>query len=204
LTPAPGVAYGEVAGTNVGEVSGTIYTQQAPDSGAKIATVRDDLIAAFSDLANRSGGTDPSGGTGELGGLILKPGIYLASALLTQVASGTFQITTGDLTLDAQNDPNAVFVFQMDANGPMVGDNATPRNVTLINGAQAKNVYWATNGSAAINPVGGGTMVGTVLGQNGVTIGSATSTTVTNLNGRAFSLANPLVTTNAVITVPAP
>jgi|tagenome__1003787_1003787.scaffolds.fasta_scaffold20809988_2 hypothetical protein len=203
MTPPPGVVFAEVPGANVGEVSGTIFTQDTPasDPNTKIAAVSTDLDAAFADLAGRSGGTDPSNGTGELGGLTLGPGIYLAQ--LPQVAGGAYRITTGDLTLDAQNDPNAVFVFQMDTDGPAVGDNVTPRNVILTGGAQAKNVYWATNGSVAINPVGGGTMVGTIIARNAVTIGSAASTAVTNVNGRVFAFTNPITMTNTLITVPA-
>ena len=59
---------------------------------------------------------------------ILLPGTYTS-------ALGTFDITTGDLTLDAQGDANATWVFQSAA-ALTVGLPATPRHVLLINGAQ--------------------------------------------------------------------
>ncbi|HXF18768.1 MAG TPA: ice-binding family protein [Burkholderiales bacterium] len=196
MTPPPGVVFTEVPGTNVGEVSGTIFTTDSPaaDAGQTVQAMASDVSAAFDDLAARPGGTDPSNGTGELGGLTLGPGVYLAN---------TFQVTGGDLTLDAQGDPNAIWVFQCDTDGPTIGDTAA-RSVTLKNGAQAKNVYWASNGAATINSVGGGTMVGTIITRNGASIGSGTSTGTTNVKGRVFVLNNPITMNNAVITVPAP
>jgi len=202
LHDSTGAAYNEVAGTNVGEVSGIIYTDTAPDNGAKFASVRSDVTTAFNELVARGGGTDPSNGTGgELGGLTLPPGVYLADS---------FKVTTGDLTLDAQGDPNAVWVFQCSGAGPgpVIGDNTAPRNVTLVGGAQAKNVYWASNGSATINAVGGGTVAGTIIALESVTVSSGATLTsanspVTIINGRVFAFRNPITMTNAQITTPA-
>ena len=44
----------------------------------------------------------------------------------------------------------------------------------LINGAQASNVFWAVGGlpGAVINYGGGGTMVGTIISQPGITVSS--------------------------------
>jgi hypothetical protein len=53
--------------------------------------------------ANKPGGSDQ--GSGELGALTLAPGVYKS-------ASGTYQITNGDLTLDAQGNENATWYFQ--------------------------------------------------------------------------------------------
>ncbi len=64
------------------------------------------------------------------GAHVLAPGTYTA-------AGGTFMITGSNLTLDAQGNANAVWVFQM-SSSLTVGDTA-PRSVTLINGAQASN-----------------------------------------------------------------
>jgi hypothetical protein len=87
----------------------------------------------------------------ELGTRTLAPGIYKS-------APGSFGITLGDLTLDAKGDPNALWVFQM-ATTLTVGTPATQRTVFLVNGAQAKNVYWQVGTAATINGiVGGGTM----------------------------------------------
>jgi hypothetical protein len=112
-------------------------------------------------------------------------------------------ITGADLTLDGQGDMNAVWVFQM-ASSLLVGDPGTPRNVILINGAQAKNVYWQVGSSATINAAGGGTMVGTIIASAGVTFSTAGNVTITTLNGRALGLNASVTMVNTVINVPAP
>jgi len=195
LHDSTGVVYSEVPGTNVGAVSGTIFTADSASNTADQANLMGNSVgAAMSDLTSRDQATDPTNGTGELGALTLAPGLYLTQ---------NCQVTTGDLTLDAQGDPNAVWVFQCSVSGPTVGDTTAPRSVTLINSAQAKNVYWASFGAATINAVGGGTMVGTIISSTGSSVGSATSATATNVNGRVFDLNNPVALHNAVIAVPA-
>jgi len=111
-------------------------------------------------------------------------------------------ITLSDLTLDAKGDANAVWVFQM-ATSLTVGDTA-PRNVILINGAQAKNVYWQVGSAATINGAGGGTMVGTIIAQSGVTFSTAGNAIITTLNGRALALSASVTMVNTVINVPLP
>jgi hypothetical protein len=144
--------------------------------------------------ASMPGGIDP--GAGELGSLTLAPGVYKS-------ASGTFKITNGDLTLDAQGDANAIFVFQC-ASALTVGDSA-PSNVKLINGALAKNVYWYVGSTAVINYAGGGIMTGNIFANSGVTLSNPannTNASVTTLNGRAISLVSSVTMVNTVINVP--
>ncbi len=178
---------------NIGNVTGTIYTATVPDAGAVAATVGPALTLALGNLNSQAAGSDP--GAGELGGLRLAAGVYTS-------AGGTFQITLQDLILDAQNDPNAVWVFQM-ASALTVGDTAA-RSVTLINGAQPKNVFWAVGSAATINGAGGGTMVGTIIAPAGVTFSTAGNAAITTLNGRAFGFAGSVTMVNTAITVPAP
>jgi hypothetical protein len=159
---------------------------------------------AYTTLAGLPGGIDVStlgGGAGELGNRTLAPGIYKA-------APGSYAISAGNLTLDAQGDPNASWVFQM-ASSLTVGTPTSPESVILVNGAQAKNVFWAVGGlpGAVINYGGGGTMVGTIISQPGITIsspGQSTSSTVTTLNGRVLALTASVTMVNTVINVPAP
>ena len=117
---------------NIGAVNGSIFCgPPAPGTVASLAIAtqaRADAQAAFNALAALPPGSDP--GAGQLGGLVLAPAVYTA-------AGSTFAITTGDLTLDAQNDANAVWVFQSSA-ALTVGLSATPRRVFLINGAQVR------------------------------------------------------------------
>ncbi|HEY5038013.1 MAG TPA: ice-binding family protein, partial [bacterium] len=113
------------------------------DSSAAAAQV--DLIAAYNDAAGRVGVTQLP----QLGGITLYAGVYNS-------ATG-FLISTGDLTLDAQGNPNAVFIFQA-GSGLTV---ATSRKVILIGGAKASNIFWQVGSSATINA--GADFKGTIL-----------------------------------------
>jgi hypothetical protein len=201
-----GCTYTET-GSNMGMVNGNIDTAPPPPNGtcseegtaATFSIAQQAALAAnaaYIDLspASRPGGTDP--GAGQLGGLTLPPGTY-------QAALGSFLITGSDLTLDAQGDANAVWVFQM-ASTLTVGGPGAPRQVILINGAQAKNVFWQVGSAATINPAGGGTMVGTIIASQGVTFSTVGIAAVTTLNGRALSLNASVTMVNTVINVPAP
>lgn len=192
---------------NIGAVNGKIYTCTVSTSGPTSAAVnptsctiatnaRADAQTAFNNLSPASlpGGTDP--GAGQLGGLTLAPGIY-------QAAGGSFLITGSDLTLDAQGDATAVWVFQT-ASTLTVGAPAAPRSIILINGAQAKNVFWQVGSSATINGAGGGTMVGTILANQAVSFSTVGNVSLVTLNGRAVGLNAAVNMTNTVINVPAP
>jgi len=202
----PGCTYIET-GSNIGTVNGKIYTAPPPPTVGcpsegtattfAIATqAAIDALAAFNALspASMPGGADP--GAGQLGALVLAPGIYKAAA-------GSFLLTGTDLTLDAQGDANALWVFQM-ASTLTVGAPGAPRSIILVNGAQAKNVFWYVGSMATINPAGGGTMVGTIIASSGVTFSTPAIAAVTTLNGRALALNASVTMVNTVINVPAP
>jgi Ice-binding-like/Divergent InlB B-repeat domain/Bacterial Ig-like domain len=185
---------------NVGLVKGGIFTAPpAPGTATSFAKATQALLDAtvlYNSIspASKPGGTDP--GAGELGGLTLPPGTYKS-------ASGTFAITNGNLTLDAQGNPNAVWIFQTAA-GLTVGiaGPAGARSVNLINGAQAGNVFWYVGSAATINAAGGGVMVGTIVASAGVTFSTAGNVVQTVLNGRAISLVASVTMVNTTINVP--
>jgi hypothetical protein len=185
---------------NVGNVTGAIFTAPPiPGTATSFAIATQALLdtnAAYLSIspASMPGGIDP--GAGELGGLTLAPGIYKSN-------SGTFAISNGNLTLDAQGDPNAVWIFQTAA-GLTVGI-AGPtgaKSVVLINGALPKNVFWYVGSTAIINGAGGGTMVGTIIANSGVTFSTAGNAVQTVLNGRALSLISSVTLVNTTINVP--
>jgi hypothetical protein len=127
----------------------------------------------------------------------LAPGIYKS-------APGSYGITLGALTLDGQGNPNAYWVFQM-ATTLTVGTPQSHQSVLLVNGAQAKNVFWQVGTAATVNGIlGGGTMQGTIISQAGISISTAGVNAVTTLNGRALCLSGPVTIVNTVINVPAP
>ena len=185
---------------NKGNVTGRIYTAPPAPGNATSFTMATqglaDATVAYNSIspASKPGGSDP--GAGELGGLTLPPGIYKS-------ASGTFKITNGNLTLDAQGNPNAEWFFQTAA-GLTVGvaGPAGARNVTLINGGLAKNVYWYVGSSAVINAAGGGIMTGNIISTAGITFSTAGNAVQTVLNGRAISLVASVTMVNTTINVP--
>jgi subtilisin family serine protease len=133
------------------------------------------LVTAYNDAAGQTQATPVPGDT--LGGLTLNAGVYTGGAL----------DLTGTLTLDAQGDSGAVFVFQ--AASTLV--TASASQVRLINGASACNVFWKVGSSAtlgttthfqgtilALTSIGlntGATVDGRLLARNGaVTLDSNT------------------------------
>jgi hypothetical protein len=83
-------------------------------------------------------------GTGSTGQSTFTPGVYI---------SGTSILITGDLTLDAQGDANAVFVFQSGSTIKTAAGAVFPAphtRILLVNGAKASNVWWQAASSATI------------------------------------------------------
>ncbi len=179
---------------NVGVVNGNVSCgPPAPGTTASLAVAtqaRADAQTAYNALAALPPGSDP--GAGQLGGLVLAPGVYTA-------AGGTFAVTSGNLTLDAQGDANAVWVFQS-ASALTVGLPATPRRVLLINGAQARNVYWQVGSAGRVED--GSTMVGTIIAPAGVTFSTPGQTVQTTLIGRAIGLTASVTMVNTTIVAP--
>ena len=179
---------------NVGAVNGSVFcAPPAPGTANTLAIATQalaDAQAAYNALAALPAGSDP--GAGQLGGLVLAPGVYTA-------AGGTFGITTADLTLDAQGDANAVWVFQSAA-ALTVGQPALPRRVLLVNGAQARNVFWQVGSAARIEDRS--VMVGTLIAPAGVTISTAGQTAQTTLIGRALGLTASVTMVNTTVVAP--
>lgn len=192
---------------NIGNVTGLIQSCTVSTTGPTSAAINAanctiaqqaklDAEALYLSISPGTlpGGVDP--GNGQLGGLTLAPGVYKA-------AGGSFLVTGSDLTLDAQGDANAVWVFQT-ASSLTVGAAGAPRNIILAGGAQAKNVFWRVGTAATINAAGGGTMVGKVLASAGVSFSTAGNVAIVTVNGSATSLNASVTMTNTVINVPAP
>jgi Ice-binding-like/Bacterial Ig domain len=135
------------------------------------------LATAYNDAAGRSSTAAISA---DLAGRTLTPGVYTSATSLG---------LSGDLTLDAQGDPNAVFVFQAGST-LTVGSGS---HVLLIRGAQACNVFWQVGSSAAIGS--GSAFAGNILALTSISL-----TTGATLNGRALAR-NGAVTldTNTII-----
>jgi len=198
---------------NVGLVTGNIYSPLVSTStfcplegtAATIAVATQALneaTTAYLTLQGIPGGIDVStlgGGAGELGNRTLLPGVYKA-------APGSYNITLGDLTLDAQGDPNASWVFQM-ASTLTVGQAAVPRNVILVNGAKPGNIWWVVGSDVThLEQAGGGTFNGTVIanGAVGIAVSTVGNVIPVTVNGRLISLNASTTLVDTVINVPAP
>jgi hypothetical protein len=186
---------------NVGQVNGAIDTAapsptvSCPDEGtaatAAIATTAAaEALTAYNTLA----GLASTGAlAAELGNTTINPGVYTNASSVGIIA--------GDLTLDAQGNTNAYWVFQV-GTSLTVGKAAQPRSIILTNGAKASNVFWQVGSSATINGAGGGTMVGTIISQAGISVSTAGNATVTTINGRLLALSASTTLVNTVINLP--
>jgi ice-binding like protein/Big-like domain-containing protein len=148
-----------ITGFPPGVVNGTVHPADGVASGAQ-----DDLVIAYDNAAGRSSdvtlSADPVGST-------LAPGTYTASSSLD---------LSGDVTLDAHQDPNAVFVFQV-GSGLTV---ASGSRILLQGGAQACNVFWQVGTSATIGS--GSAFVGNILALTSISMDTGAT-----LDGRALA-----------------
>jgi hypothetical protein len=149
--------------TAFGNVNGSMH-----DNDGVSAQCAADLLIAYNNLNSTTATFFPAALLGN--GQVLIPGVYSISAAAT---------LNLDLTLNAQNNPNAVFIFQIQGS---LSTNANSK-IKLINGAQACNVFWKVEG--LVSMASGTTMRGTVIANNAA-ISMSTNDT---LEGRALSTA---------------
>jgi hypothetical protein len=172
LSPGTAVVLGSPACVVTG-------TQHITDAVA--AQAQSDNTTAYNTLAALPCGTVV--GTADIGAGSTKPaGVYCSASTIGM---------TGTLTLDGGGDPNAVFVFQAGSGLTGVG------TINLINGAQAKNVYWQVGSSASIGT--GSNWKGNILSLASITLNDNVT-----LIGRALARSAGAVTlgTGDTITLP--
>jgi hypothetical protein len=89
---------------------------------------------------------------------------------------------TGNLVLDGSTNPNGVWIFKVGtALTTAAGGQGTPASqVTLIGGAQARNVFWQVGSSATLGTYS--LFQGTIMAQSSITLGTGAT-----LNGRALA-----------------
>ncbi len=163
LGVSPGTAVTGITGIapgGPGTVSGTIHS-----GDATAATAESDLTTAYNDAQGLT--LCPITTSGDLGGLTLAPGLYKSTSSLA---------ITGTLTLDAQGNANAVFIFQIAS----TLTTSSGANIVLANGAQSQNIFWAIGSSATLGT--NSVFKGTILAYASITI-----TTGAELDGRALA-----------------
>lgn len=154
---SPGSA---VTGFPPGILTGTIHA-----ADAEALQAQSDTTTAYNALASESCTVDLTGQ--DLGGLTLTSGVYCFSS--------SAQLT-GALTLDAQGDPNAVFIFQVGS----TLTTASGSSVLITNSGVNCNVWWQVGSSATLGTTSA--FQGNILALTDITL-----TTEASLNGRALA-----------------
>ncbi len=153
------------ASTNFGNVNGVMESQNSATAACSTA-----VLSLYNQLAGTTAAFFPSS---SLGGDTLLAGVYSVTGAST---------LSNTLTLNAQGNPNAVFIFKLQG----AFSAAANAKVILINGALACNVFWKIEGLTSLAT--GVTMRGTIVTNNAAISMSAGDT----LEGRAFTTAGAI------------
>ena len=124
-----------------------------------------DLTTAYNYTAGLPGGAVLPG---DMSNLTFTPGLYKTSS--------TVMLSAGHVTLDAQGDANAVFIFQIGSTLTTLGGT----QVILANGAQAQNIFWQVGSSATLGTTS--IFYGTIMALQSVTLDTGAM-----LHGRALA-----------------
>jgi len=161
-------------GTGTLTIIGVNHGGDAVTQGAK-----GDLRTGY-DTAAGEGPPNPI--TADLGGRTLTAGVYRSASTLG---------LTGDLTLNAGGNPDAVFVFQAGS----TLKTASASRVTLTNGAQACHVFWQVGSSATLGTAS--TFRGSILALTSITV-----TTAVTIDGRVLARNGAVTLDTDTITTP--
>ena len=147
-------------------VTGKVYAANyAAPTPANMVIAIDDMEAAYTDAATRASPDHTGLGDGNIGGLVISPGLY---KWVTGVTIPT------DVTLSGG--ANDVWIFQIDQDLVISSD----RSVILSGGAQAENIYWVVAGQTTLGS--GSAFNGNILDQTTIVFNSGAT-----LNGRALA-----------------
>jgi hypothetical protein len=179
LGVSPGSAVG---GFPPGIVHGSIHANDA-----QAAQAQTDAATAYGAAASLT--PTAASFAGDQNGNTFDAGVYNTAAAFT---------LTGTMTLDGQGDPNAVFIFQVDA----ALNTAAASNVSLINGAQASNVFWQVTGAVSTGALS--SFSGTVMAAGAITVGAGASLDGGALSQGLVTLANNAITAPDALTFVSP
>lgn len=179
ITGDVGTNVGLVTGFQTENVTGTIH----PNPDVVTAQCASDLNAVYAYLQTLPVDIELLYPAQFGNNLVLTPHTYILEGAT---------VLTDILQLNAQGNPDAVFVIKV--NGAF--STSTYAEVQLINGAQAKNVFWKIDGATSLNDYAD--FKGTLIGNNG----SMILNTGVELEGRALSTSGGISTfgINAVST----
>jgi hypothetical protein len=148
------------------QVTGYIYAaDMTPPTPTNMTTAISDMEAAYTNAAGRTTPDFTDLGAGIIGGLTLTPGLYKWASNVT--------IPTN---LTISGDANHIWIFQID--GDLTVNSAV--NVTLSDGAKAKNIFWQVAGQVTMGTTSH--MEGIVLSKTAITLNTGAS-----INGRLLA-----------------
>jgi hypothetical protein len=179
-----GLNPGSAQGIPPNQINGTIHIDDQA-----IINAQSDLLAAYNDAISRS--VTSVSLPGNMGGLTFTPGLYTNSSSVLISGAGP----ANNVTLDAQGDPNAIFIFKMGST-LTTGPGA---QVILAGGAKAGNIFWQVGTSATLDTT-------TIFKGNVLASVTITVNTGSVVEGRLLGGSNSSgsVTVNAsTVTVPA-
>jgi hypothetical protein len=174
---------GAVSNTGISQITGNVGTNNGSstafgnvngvmhDNDGASAQAAADLLVAYNQLNDATAEFFPAA--------LLGNGVTLVKGVYSIAEAATINL---DLTLDAEGDANAVFIFKI--NGSL-STNASAK-IHLINGALACNVFWKVEG--LVSMASGTTMRGTIIANNAA-IEMSTGDT---LEGRALTTAGAI------------
>lgn len=172
---SPGTA---VTGFPPATMTGTQYAGNATSASGMAA-----LTTAYNNAAGRT--QSPVTLAGNIGGLTLTPGLYKSTSSL--------EISSGDLTLDARGNPDAVFIFQISS----TFTTSSGRQVILSGGAKSTNVFWQVGSSATLGTTS--VVKGTIMANQSIALATGAA-----LNGRALARIGAVTMAGNAIVRPTP
>lgn len=172
LGVSPGTA---ITGFPPGVVGGAVHAADAAASQAQ-----SDLTIAYNDAAGRSSSAAVAG---DLVGRRLLPGVYRSTSTLA---------LTGTVTLDAQGDPDAVFIFQVAS----ALTTFSASQVRTVNGTDPCHVFWQIGSSATLGT--SSTFAGTLMALTSISVQTGAV-----VHGRALARNGSVTLDDDVFTPPA-
>jgi hypothetical protein len=163
--------------------------------GPVASQAQSDLLAALAEAEARTIYQVPVG-TSDLALFVVSggsPGVY-PPGLYTSDSS--LHLSSGNMTLDAQGDPDAVWVFKAGSGLTM----ANTRQVLLLNGARAANVFWRLGSSSTLGDQV--SFKGNILARSSIAIGTTAEMGAT-VEGRVLSVSGLQLHTST-LNAPAP
>jgi len=148
------------------QVTGQVFAaDMASPTGINLTTAVSDMITAYNDAAGRLTPDYLELATGNIGGMTLTPGLYKWTTTVTMPS---------DVTISGG--ANDVWIFQISQN--LLMSNGV--HITLIGGAQAKNIFWQVAGQATLGTTSH--FEGIILSMTGITLQTGAS-----FKGRALA-----------------